>query len=309
MRAIPTALVFVFCFLTVSFPQTNTNPPAGSPLDTRPEYQRNADAARARQNEQVKKAVDRHRTVFGGPREVVSPEQRRTAEAEKRKALEEINSLLSPPAEYGIRYEEFLKGKNTGIARLFPDRGCDKGLVVTVAALERCGGTAPIKGAGSRFSFRLNKLPDYVSLAFIQYLIGQSDIHFIDGQFVVGTESIQAIIGDVGEAELADVTLKSDSVKFLRSFKPANTVAKVAVQNQNLGKGVSENGYVYSTSASIALDRTYVLRSIAFRTREYASFWNTDVLTAFKVVGQEKDGSVVILWKEMKESKAPFLRK
>lgn len=301
-----TALVFVLSSLISGFSQTSTTT---NPHDTRPDYQRNADAARSRQNDTVKRVVDQSRSVVGSPRRIESPEQRRAAEAEKRKALEEINSLLSVPPEYGIKYAEFLKGKKTGIARLFPDRGCDKGIVVSVAALERCGTTAPIKGAGSRFSFRLNKLPDYASLDFIQYLIGESDIHFVDGKFVVGTESIQDIIADIGEIELDDVALKSDAAKFLRSFKPANTVAKVAVQNQNLAAGVSENGFVYSTSVAITLDRTYLLRSIAFRTREYGSFWNTDVLTAFKVVGQETDGSVVILWKELKESRAPFLRK
>ncbi|MEQ1764488.1 MAG: hypothetical protein ABL984_15265, partial [Pyrinomonadaceae bacterium] len=305
---VPTALVFVLFSLTAAFSQTNTNPPPGSPLDTRPEYQRNADAARARQNEQVRRVVNQHRSVPSSPRKLESPEQRRTADLEKRKALEEINTLLSPPAEYRIKHAEFLKDKNTGIVRVFPDRGCDKGVVVSVENLERCGGTAPIRGAGSLFSFRLNKLPSYLSLKNVLYFIGLSDIHFVDGKFVVGTKSVQDIISDIGQVELADVTHKSDSVKFLKSFKPSDTAAKVALQNENLAKGVIENGFLYSTSTPIVLNRTYVLRSIAFSTHEYGSFWNTDVLTAFKVVGQENDGSVVILWKEMKESKAPLLR-
>jgi hypothetical protein len=309
MRTVPTAFVFVCWFFTVSFSQINTNPPAGSPHDTRPEYQRNADAARVGQTEQVKKIVDRHRSVTNAPGRLESPEQRRTAEREKRKSLEEINALLSPPAEYRVKHSEFLKNKNTGMVRVFPDRGCDKGLVVSVESLERCGQTAPIKGAGSLFSFRLNKLPYYLDLTSVHYFIGQSDIHFTDGKFVVGTGSIQDIISDVGDVELDGVTLKSESVKFLRAFKPGDTVAKVALQNQTLAKGVTENGFVYSTSAKITLNRTYVLRSIAFSSRAYGSFWNTDVLTAFKVVGQEDDGSVVILWKELKESSAPFIRK
>jgi len=308
MRTIPTALVFVICFLTVSFSQTNTNPPT-TPQDTRPEYQRNADAARSRQNDAVRRVIDQHRVVTGGRRELPSPEQRSAAELEKRKALEEINALLSPPEEYRLKHAEFLKEKNTGLVRIFPDRGCDKGTVVTVQSLERCGQTVPIKGAGSLYSFRLNKLPYYLDLSTVHLYVGLSDIHFNDGKFVVGTKSILDIIGDIGNVDLANVTLKSDSLKFLKSFKPGKNIAEVVRQTQDLTKGVTDNGILYSTSATVELNRTYVLRSIAFSTRAYSSFWNTDVLTVFKVVGKEEDGSVVILWKELKESDATFLRK
>ena len=303
------ALVFVACGLTDVFSQASTT---SDPRDTRPEYMKNADAGRERQNERVKKINEQARSVEIGPagrRRSTTPEQRKASELEKREALEEINKLLSAPPEYGVKYAEFLKGKNTGLARIFPDRGCDKGKVVSVENLERCGGTAPIWGAGSLYSFRLNKLPSDLPLWLIHGYIRNSDIHFVDGKFVVGTESIQDIIADIGEVDLSDVTLKSDGVKFLKSFEPGGTVKKVALQKQELAKGINENGILYSTSVPIRVNRTYVLRSIAFNFSGYKSFWNTDVFTAFKVVGQEDDGSVVLLWKELKESSAPYLRK
>jgi hypothetical protein len=276
---------------------------------------RDIDRDRARQNERVKKAIEQSQVVMGGVRrrkpisKEQREEQRKATELEKNQALEEINKALSAPPEYGIKYAEFLKGKNTGLARVFPDRGCDKGKVVSVENLERCGGTAPIWGAGSLYSFRLNKLPSDLPLWLIHGYIRNSDIHFVDGKFVVGTKSILDIIADIGNVELSDVTLKSDSVKFLKSFEPSGTAKKVALQRQDIEKGVNENGFLYSTSAPVGLNRTYVLRSIAFNLSGYKSFWNTDVFTAFKVVGQENDGSVVLLWKELKESSAPFLRK
>jgi hypothetical protein len=299
-------LVLVLTSVTDGFSQASTN---ADPRDTRPEYMRNVDVGRTRQNERVKKVVDQSRSVVSSRGNPESPEQRRTAEIEKQEALAEVNRLLSVPPEYGARYAEFLKEKNTGLVRVFPDRGCDKGVVVSVENLERCGGTAPIKGAGSLFSFRLNKLPSYLDLASIHRLIGLSDIHFINGKFSVGTEAIQDAIADVGEVELTDVTLRSDSVKFLKSFKPGKTVAQVALQNQDLRNGIKENGFSYSTSATVMPNRTYVLRSIAYNSTGYRTFWHTDVITAFKVVGQENDGSVVIIWKELKESEAPYLRK
>lgn len=307
------ALVFVLSSLISVYSQNSQTP---DPRDPRPEYKKHIDDDRARHNARIKKVVDQSQAVTRGGRrgKPVSKEQRqeqeKAAQLEKNQALEEINKTLSTPPEYGIKYAEFLKGKNTGLARLFPDRGCDKGVVVSIKDLERCKETASIWGAGSLYSFRLNKLPSNLSLASIHYFIRLSDIHFVDGKFVVGTKSIQDIIADVGEVELTDVTLKSDSVNFLKSFKPGRTAAKVALQNQNLVNGVYESGFLYSTSAPINLNRTYVLRSIAYNPTDWLEFfWYTDVITAFKVVGQESDGSIVILWKELKESRAPYLYK
>ncbi len=307
MKKIKISITFIVVFLCTEslFSQTSTT---SDGRDPRPAYMRNIDEARARQAQRVEQIVEQSRSISTSPRKLETSEQRKAAELEKRKTLEEINRLLSAPPEFRVRYAEFLKGKNTGLVRVFPDRGCDEGLVVNVEELERCGEAVPVKGAGSLFSFRLNKLPDRVSVDLILYLFGQSDIHFIDGKFVVGTQSIQDIIADIGEVELADVTLRSESVKFLKSFKPAKSRAKVELQNQTLVGGISENGYFYSTSAAVRLNRTYVMRSIAFSNHQYNSFWNTDVLTAFRVVGQENDGSVVILWKELRESTAPYLK-
>lgn len=298
------AIIFVLSCGQSFFSQTSTH---SDPRDPRPEYMKDVDAGRARQDRQVEQAIKQARSAAAVLPNRETLEQRKARELEKLKRLEEINSLLAAPPEYLVKHADFLKSKKTGISRIFPDRGCDKGLVVSVQELERCSETPSIIGAGSVYSFRLSQLPDRLSLESILYYISQSDIHFIDGKFEVGTKSILDIIGDIGEVELEQVTLKSDSVKFLSSFKPANSVSKVVIQNKTLKQGVNVNGYFYSTSTPVLLNHTYVLRSIAFKHSIYDSFWNTDILTAFKVVGQEKDGSVVILWKELKRSRAPYI--
>jgi len=274
--------------------------------------QRNEDA-RLRQAEQMRRGneAERTRTGVSEAEKGAILKQRKADELEKTKTLEEINNVLAAPERYRIKYAEFLKAKNTGIARIFPDRGCDKGMIVDVKELERCGDTAQIKGAGSIYSFRLTELPDYLPLQLILSYIAESDIHFIDGKFVVGTESILDIIGDVGETDLASITLDSEAIKFLKSYKPGNTAAKMKLQKQTLAAGVRSDGYLYSSSALVKLNDTYVLRSIAFFDHGgyKTSFWNTDHLTAFKVVGQEGDGSFIILWKKLAQKDAPVLRK
>jgi hypothetical protein len=130
----------------------------------------------------------------------------------------------------------------------------------------------------------------------------------VDEKFNVGTNSIQDIIVDLGEISLAEVTVKSNGLRFLKAFRPSKTVAKVAVQNEELTKGITENGFFYSRSVPIELNRTYALRSVAHNPNRFKSFWHTDVITAFKIVGKEDDGSVILLWKELKESAAPYIR-
>lgn len=250
------------------------------------------------------------------PPKEVSPAEReailkkqREAEENKKITLEEINKKLAAPAEYYSKYSEFLKDKNTGIARMFSEKNCGKGLTVSVEELERCGNTPPIKGAGSLYSVRLNEMPAYLPLEIILFYVGQSDIHFADDKLIVGNDLTLDIISKIGEINFADVNLKSDAFKFLAEFKPAQTKSELALQKQNLEKGVSSGGYSYSTAASVKLGSTYILRSVAYSASpKYISFWNTDILVAFKIVGQEEDGSIIFIWKKLKQKDAPYLK-
>jgi hypothetical protein len=230
--------------------------------------------------------------------------------AEGKIRLEEINQKLSVPSVYENRFDEFLKNKNTGIARIFPDKNCDKGFVVNAQELERCADMPQIKGAGSLYSVRLSDIPNYLPLNIILGYIGFSDIHFVKNKFVVGNKMTQDIISNIGEVDLADISAKSNSFKFLTELKPSKTSLHLQSQNQIFEKGVNSNGYFCSNSADVKLNSTYALRSIAYYEKylEYENFWNTDLLVAFKVVGQEGNGSVIILWKKLKEKNAPVLK-
>lgn len=311
MKFVYTSITSALVLLgTVGIPaQTSTN--TTDPRDTRPDYVRHTDADRARQNAQVERIVNDSQTIVIGGRGRTGPlskERRRQIEEEKLKTVEEINRILATPPEYGVRHAEFLKGKNTGLARLVPDRGCDKGKVVTVQELERCSDTAQIRGAGSRYSFRLNNVPSNLPLSAIHWLVAISDIHFVDGNIVVGSKEILDIISDIGDVQLTEVDLKSPSLKFLRSFDPDDTREDIEQQRKELTAGITENGFAYSTSANAVVNRTYVLRSINFAGPRFLNFWNTDQIVAFRIVGQEKDGSVVLLWKQLKEKKGHVLR-
>lgn len=233
---------------------------------------------------------------------------------ERAEYVEEINNkLLRAPEKYYERHASFLAAEQTGLGRIFPDKNCGKGKIVSVQEIERCADIPLMKGGGSLFSFRsairpvirLNAKNSFST----RYLHGISDVHFANGNFYVGDEAVQNIIGALGELDLAEVTAETKTVKVLSDIKPSKTVSELTIQNQELKKGIDENGILYANSAPAKLNETYILRSIGYRHESRPqAFHNTDLLVAFKVVGREADGSIVILWKQLREKGAPVLR-
>ncbi len=296
-------LCLIFVSVECSFGQENTRPP---------EWVQRVNDERARQSAEIQKINKEQSPPVGEMtgEERVAVTKKATAENEERtRRLAEINQKLAAPIEYRNKHAEFLKAKNTGLARLFPDKNCGEGLIVDVKELERCANTAEIKGGGSLYSIRLKEMPNNLPLELILSYVGLSDIHFVGDKLIVGNEHTQDIICNIGEVELAEINAKSEALKFLTDFKPGKTITQVKSQNEKLKKGVGINNYNYSTLATVKLNNTYVLRSIAYkRFFDSQTFWTTDQLVVFKIVGQEADGSIIILWRKLKEKNAPFLK-
>jgi hypothetical protein len=297
-------LKFLFAFLTVLFgsniifAQTTTIP----------------DWVRA--NEQKRREMERinnrnpnkelEKTTETPDQRAKRVKKQRQENEERSQQLDEINQKLAAPVEYRARYAAFLRQDKTGITRMFPDKDCGKGLVVDVKELERCKETPQIKGAGSLYSIKLAKLPDYLPLQMILGYVGMSDIHFVGDKFVVGSYLTEDIISDIGDVNLDEVNLKSEGFKFLKDYKTAEKMSELSARAAALEKGIDSNGFFYSNSATVKLDSVYVLRSIAYR-GQYRTFWNTDDFIVFKVVGREQDGSVVFIWKRLRSKDAPEL--
>lgn len=230
------------------------------------------------------------------PLTVEQKERLETSSAEARAETERKNKLLRAPAEYYAKYESFLKNKKTRLARLFIDKDCDKGKTVAIRELERCADVVQVKGGGSYYSFRSKNNDGYLN--------DWWDIHFINDKFVVGNGTVQGLISEIGDVDLDNINLKSKELDFLDDYKPKRSVAEIKKQNIVLEKGLSFNGFNYSNSAPANINSTYVLRSIAYPLKENARYSfldaRVDMTLVFKVVGHEKDGSIVILWKELK---------
>lgn len=204
------------------------------------------------------------------------------------------HGMLPVPSEYYQRYAGFLKNKKTTLARLYIDKGCDKGKTVTVQELERCAAVVPVKGGGSFYSFRygMNSLD----------IRDWWDIHFVNDVFAVGNGTVQSIIVELGDIDLRDAA-KSKALKYLRKYDMKDRLAEIKEQNTALKKGINQNGFIYSNIAPVKLDQTYAVRSVAYLYKERPlsvyNYTGVDITVVFKVVGQEKDGSLILLWKEL----------
>jgi len=228
--------------------------------------------------------------------------------------FEEIQQAFSVSAEYSAKYSNFLKKKDTGLARIFSDNDCGKDIkTITLAELERCKDRPQIIGAGSLYSFRLPSLfyqavGERFSVQKINYYLGESEIHFTNGKFIVGRNLTQGIIVEMGDINLENVNSKTESFRFLDKWEKAKNRKQLTEQNKLLETGIKETGYFYSNNVEIKIGTSYLLRSISYAEKS-PTFWNIDQIVAFRVIAQDANGSVIILWKKMREETAPKLDK
>lgn len=263
---------------------------------------------------------DRTQTSIERNEDVLSRKQQEAKMKEKmlerQEFIDELNEKWSVPKKYHEKYAGFLKNDKRGLSRILPDKNCGGGAVVTTAELERCANLPPVKGAGSLYSFRLNELPDYLDVRGIQAAIAESDMHFVDGQLIVGKGFTMDIITELGRINIEDMDSKSPALKFLNKWKEARSGDEFEEQKLLLEEGINQDGYLFSNTVELKADTTYLLRSINYYANrtpptavEYLlGFTHTDILVVFQVVGMEDDGSVVLLWKRLKINSAPVLK-
>jgi hypothetical protein len=200
-----------------------------------------------------------------------------------------------PPTEYIKKYYSYVTSDTLGMARLFPDRNCGEGGVVTLAELERCADVPQRNRGGSLYSFRSPGLWSLRKNAWI--------LRLADGKFGVGNEIVQGVIADIGEADMEKIDLEHKAFKFLSGYDPKQKIQSIREQNIVLAAGIAANGYTFTNAAPVKAGSTYALRSVLYRYREEGAPMprrGFDQYIVFKAVGQEPDGSVIIIWKELK---------
>jgi hypothetical protein len=173
-------------------------------------------------------------------------------------------------------------------------KGADSRYIVR--ADSACNNTIP--GYGTHFSFRTG----------IHSIERLADIKIRDGLFIASSDFTQGVLVSLGSLDLKMVDLEREGVKFLARFVPAAETSEAQKQTEQINRGFRNGGYVYSGSAEIKENQTYVLRSIAYRFNNDATGdKRRDIIVAFTVLRQDDGGNVTFIWKELQDKPSPKL--
>jgi hypothetical protein len=194
--------------------------------------------------------------------------------------------LLATYPEDQKKYAEFLREPGTGLFRLLPYSGN----VVTVETLKTTDVLLPIKGRGAYYSYSKlrHELDDW------------SEIGLQNGMFQVGFVSRSlAFMGVLGDVPLESITLDSREVVPLHKLDPAPVYQDMIAQGDKNTRFLKAGGFIYGSSVAALPNNTYVLRSTIS--------YKADLLIAFRVIRQDDDGSLHILWKKLASYPLPTL--
>jgi hypothetical protein len=184
--------------------------------------------------------------------------------------------FLAPSANDRQKYAEFLSQPDTGLIRLLPREVFQNKL--------------SIQGGGAYYSFaRLTH----------EYGYG-SDIELQQNQFSVGFAGADfGFLTRLGKVAIEEVTLDHPAAQFLSTFTAPTAEPGARDQQKRAGAGFDVNGFTYKDHVKVKGKNSYLLRSIGYRV--------SDLLVAFRIVTQDDDGSVVIVWKILKKFPVPQL--
>ena len=186
-------------------------------------------------------------------------------------------TFLAPSAEDRAAFAEFLRQPGTGLCRLLPR--------------EKFTGKLMMNGGGAYYSFvRLTN----------EYGYG-SDIELSQDQLGVGFAGADwGYLTKLGDVPLESIALDHPALQFLVTLETPMHEPGARDQQRLSGTGVMINAATYAGRVPALVNTTYALRSI--------DYGNSDVLVAFRVVRQDSDGSLTLLWKKLKEFPKPELK-
>ena len=225
-----------------------------------------------------------------------------------RKPTDEELKAVAVDQAIRTRFADVLAMPKAGIFKLIPDRGCAESLSV-VSASDDCS-KFNFPGAGNAFSFRTNNYRPR-SLADLTF---RSDGFFVPGEMVNG------MMVDLGDVPVGSVDKTANGLDYLANFQPATDRQSFETKSATLKRGVVSGQFRYASSAKLAIDRTYAIRSIAYRgeiikTIQGATYneldfdKRRDVIVVFRPVAIDPDGAVTIVWHEIRNIEAPKIKR
>ena len=184
--------------------------------------------------------------------------------------------FLSPTAEDKAAFAKYLTSSDTGLIRLLP------------RAQSEAQSKLSIRGGGAYYSF--------TGLTH-EYGYG-SDIEFQNGVFSVGFAGADyGFLATLGDVPLESISPDTLGVQLLSNLKSPVRMSEARAQQRLSSEGFEQDGIVYKRMAGAVVGNTYVVRSV--------NIDRSDVLVGFRVVRKDEDGSLILLWKMLKQYPAP----
>lgn len=199
--------------------------------------------------------------------------------------------------ELRARYRDFLRQSGTGIFKFVVPRDCDS--LNTMREITDCGSEkAEIEFQFAEYSFRDKKL---------SYL--NPDILYRNGTISPASVLVQAAFVKLEDGAVQEVTLGSEGLDYLISLNIESVAAKADEQLFRHTFGVEEGDFRYVRSIRPEKGDVYAARLVSYDLdgRDAMSPKPADLIVAFEIIEQEPDGTLTILWKELRRQKAPRL--
>lgn len=216
----------------------------------------------------------------------------------ERKLKPQEQALLAPAVEEAQKHADFLKQPKTGLFKLL---NMDR----VVTAPDQLG-TQPLykryRGGGSYYSFvkRRHDIDDWVQIkqqkhafyagtAEVDWWVSSEEAVSFKRSKVYGQSlSLFLLLGDVS---LDAVTMQRDEVRELAALAMPTERKSFKRKVELSEAGFKAGNHTVSACVPIKPNTTYLLRSVLFK--------KVDMLIAFRVVREDADGTLHILWKEI----------
>jgi len=184
--------------------------------------------------------------------------------------------FLAPSAEDRAQFADFLHQPGTGLARLLPREEYRKKLSV--------------REGGAYYSF--TKL---------------SNSYDRDPQIALEKEYLSTgfaganfgFLASLGDTALESVSIEHPVVQYLAALVTPSTEPEAREQQRRSSTGIMIGAYGYKNRLPVTVGGSYILRSV--------NYDSSDVLVAFRIVRQDTDGSLILLWRKLREFPTPFL--
>jgi hypothetical protein len=184
--------------------------------------------------------------------------------------------FLAPAPEDQREFAEFLRQPETGLIRLLPREKYQKRITIV--------------GGGAYYSFS-RRTHNY----------GQgSDLSLEQDYFSVGFAGADfGYLLMLNDVSLEAVIPETEGVQFLAALSSPSVEPEARQQQHHAHAGVKHGDFTYKNRLPVHVGKTYVVRSVSYN--------DADTLVAFRVVRKDDDGSVILLWKMLKQFPTPKL--